>query len=142
MGKKGLALLAVVNFWLVVSGCFALRREAGGGRGFRSNINLIVAPRKSSSRGVKAALAFSAPMPYPSAVLASECMAIFQRAFVEQRVFKVITRFSAQGEPVEALMELAREKGFDFLVQGTVTDFFLPRGPRHPGLRFPSKSTT
>ncbi|MEW5802179.1 MAG: hypothetical protein AB1847_08755 [bacterium] len=104
-------------------------------------INPIVVPRSFSCKQAKAAFVFSALIPHPSQTLGAECTAIFQKAFLKQRVFKVTQRFSAQEGPEEALMDQAGEKGFDLLVRGRITDFFLPRGPKHPVSRCPSRST-
>jgi hypothetical protein len=154
-GAEGKRLASLVMLVMIISlgfllGCFSLR-EAGRGSVrdhriyFRVNINPIVAPRNLHAgyphcgQG-KAALIFSALTPHPSQTLASECTTVFQKAFLKRRVFKVTARFSAQDESEETLMALAREKGFDLLVQGRVTDFFLLRDQGHPGLRYPSRS--
>jgi len=151
-------IIMIIGLWSLL-GCFPLRERGRAPVGehwisvdghriyFRSNINPIVADRNLHqakllcSQG-QAALIFSALTPHPSQSLASECTAIFQKAFLKRRVFKVIKRFSAQDESEETLMNRVKEKGFDLLVEGRVSDFFLLREPRRPGLRFPSRSIT
>ncbi len=119
--KKTLALIGVI---LMLGGCSLLgfkRADIG------PNLKVIIAPRTASYRRDRAALIFFAPS-RQSQTLTAECTAIFQKAFLKHKVFKIIEPCSAPRETEEYLMDLAEEKGFDILVEGRLADFYLAHG--------------
>ena len=117
-------IMALIGCVMILGGCSLVGvRKVGKG----ADLKIIIAPRKASYRQARAALVFFTPSP-PEQTLAAECTAIFQKAFLKHKVFKIIEPCSAPQKPEEHLMDLAAEKGFDILVQGRLTDYYLARG--------------
>ncbi|MGA1868980.1 MAG: hypothetical protein ACMUJM_10580 [bacterium] len=119
-GKK-LGLLIVLC--ALLEGCALLRF---GKLPVKPDLTVIIAPRTFSYNQGRAGIIFFAPS-YSSS-LSAECTAIFQKAFLKHKDFKIIEQCSAPDHTEEYLMDLASEKGYDILVRGAISDFFPAYG--------------
>ncbi|MGA1823034.1 MAG: hypothetical protein ACMUIP_00130 [bacterium] len=115
---------ALLIFCLMCGGCSLIRF---GRLPVKPDLNVIVEPRSVSYRQGRAGIVFfSSNNRYPS--LPAECTAIFQKAFLKHKDFKIVEQCSTPDHTEEYLMDLALDKGYDILVRGNVTDFLLAYG--------------